>query len=93
VAADARTIAAQVLRVGAIVGVPDRDCLQRSLLLYREMAAAGLTPELVVGFRKHSGSIAGHAWVRCEGIVLTEPPDELSEFDTALVFGARGELT
>jgi len=89
---DVAIIASQVLGVGSLLGLPDRDCLQRSLLLYRELAAAGWSPELVVGFATGSGTLKGHAWVRHHGDVLTEPASGLSGFDATLVFGAGGEL-
>jgi len=57
-----RRIAANVLRLSNLLRIADRDCLQRSLLLYRLLSAVGADPELVVGFHEKDGKIVGHAW-------------------------------
>lgn len=85
-------IASDVLRAGAFGGWPDRDCLQRSLLLYRELARAGFGPELVVGFDRGLEGVQGHAWVRARGRVIAEPETAVSRFEPALVFGDGGML-
>jgi hypothetical protein len=77
---DPRHIAAVVLRAGAIAGAPRRDCLQRSLLLFRELAASGFQPELLVGFRRSGDALSGHAWVTLGDRPVAEP-----ELDTAVV--------
>ena len=58
-----RRLTANVLRLSKLLRIADRDCLQRSLLLYRLLSAVGADPELVVGFREQDGKIIGHAWV------------------------------
>ena len=85
-------IAWEVVRAGAFGGWPDRDCLQRSLLLYRELARAGWSPELVVGFERGTAGLLGHAWVRAEGRVLADADAAVARFEPALVFGADGAL-
>lgn len=90
--ADPRQIAANVLRTGDLTGIPDRDCLQRSLVLYRELSGAGLNPELAVGFRHADGRLAGHAWVSVAGRIVAEPDLDASEFTQILRFGERGRL-
>ncbi len=85
-------IASEVLRAGAFGGWPDRDCLQRSLLLYRELARAGFGPELVVGFERGRDGVRGHAWVRARGRVIAEAETAVSRFEPALVFGEGGVL-
>ena len=42
-----RRLTANVLRLSKLLRIADRDCLQRSLLLYRLLSAAGADPELV----------------------------------------------
>jgi hypothetical protein len=85
-------IASDVVRAGAFGGWPDRDCLQRSLLLYRELARAGWRPELVVGFERGSAGLLGHAWVRAGGRVIADGDAAVARFEPALVFGADGAL-
>jgi hypothetical protein len=88
----AEDIASDVVRAGAFGGWPDRDCLQRSLLLYRELARAGWGPELVVGFERGSAGLFGHAWVRAGGRVIGDGEPAVARFEPALVFGADGAL-
>jgi hypothetical protein len=85
-------IASTVLRVGALAGWPDRDCLQRSLLLYRELSRLGAEPELVVGFRKDEERVTGHAWVRAGGRPIAEDEADLCAFVPTLRFGSHGQL-
>jgi hypothetical protein len=79
-----------VLRTGTVAGMPDRDCLQRSLLLYGELAAAGLQPVLTVGLRRQDGRLLGHAWVCVNGAVVAEPELDAARFETLASFGAGG---
>ena len=81
-----------VLRLSRLTGLPDRDCLQRSLLLYRVLSHVGAEPILVVGFQRTNGHIHGHAWVTVDGRAVVEPEAELVGFSPALRFGLRGEL-
>jgi hypothetical protein len=87
-----RRLTANVLRLSKFLLIADRDCLQRSLLLYRLLSAAGADPELVVGFRKQDGKIIGHAWVLVDDVSLVEPESDLVRFSPVLRFGARGAL-
>ena len=68
----------------------DRDCLQRSLLLYRELSAAGSDPMLVTGIRRIDGRVEGHAWVVLDGRPC-DAPSHVSQFEPLLTFGAHGE--
>ena len=81
-----------MLRLSKLLRIADRDCLQRSLLLYRLLSAAGANPELVVGFGKQDGKIIGHAWVLVDDVSLVEPEPDLVRFSPVLRFGARGVL-
>ena len=82
----------RVLRAGEIAGVPDRDCLQRSLLLYRELSRYGYGPTLMVGLRREHGGTVGHAWVSCGGEVIAEPTADVERFEPILRFGTSGVL-
>jgi hypothetical protein len=83
------TIVGRVLRAGRYAGVPDRDCLQRSLLLYRELSRAGASPRLVVGFRR-SAAVEGHAWVTVDGRLLADAAEALETFTPVMRFHDRG---
>ncbi len=87
-----RRLAANGLRLSKLLRIADRDCLQRSLLLYRLLSAAGADPELVVGFREQDGKIIGHAWVLVDDMSIVEPESDLVRFSPVLRFGARGAL-
>jgi Transglutaminase-like superfamily len=87
-----RRLTANVLRLSKFLRIADRDCLQRSLLLYRLLSAAGADPELVVGLHEQDGKIIGHAWVLVGGTSLVEPESDLTRFSPLLRFGARGAV-
>jgi len=91
-AADARRIIARAVRACALAGAPDRNCLQRSLLLYRELSRAGADPVLAVGFRHANGRVQGHAWVVVGGRAVAEPDADMGGFVPALTFGRQGRL-
>jgi hypothetical protein len=82
----------RVLQANRLIGAPDRDCLQRSLLLYRVLSTAGADPELHVGFRRDGPLMAGHAWVVCDGRVVAEPAAGTSSLVPALRFGRAGAI-
>lgn len=90
--AAARAVSAAV-RIGRWLGVADRDCLQRSLLLYRELSRAGLQPRLVMAFRRDEAGVRGHAWVESGGPARPVPAEDVSSYVVALSFGAGGVLT
>ena len=87
-----RRVTANVLRLSKLLRIADRDCLQRSLLLYRLLSAVGADPELVVGLREQDGKIIGHAWVLVDDMSIVEPESDLVRFSPVLRFGARGAL-
>jgi Transglutaminase-like superfamily len=87
-----RRLSANAVRVSKLLRIADRDCLQRSLLLYRLLSAIGADPELVVGLREQDGKIIGHAWVLVDGKSLVEPESDLVRFSPVFRFGARGAL-
>src|SRR5687767_15395950 len=63
---EARLIAC-VIRLCRWFGAIDRNCLRRSVLLYRELSRVGSGPTLNIGFRRGSGGLEGHAWVMLDG--------------------------
>jgi hypothetical protein len=92
-APDAERLAtARVLRAGAIAGWPDRDCLQRSLVLFRELSRLGANPELVVGFKPGDGGVEGHAWVTVRGRPVADELEGIAGFVPSLKFGPGGQL-
>ena len=69
----------------------DADCLQASLVLYRELSRLGADPVLAVGFRGQVGGVEGHAWVSVDGhTVFNESQDR--PFMAALLFGQGGAV-
>jgi transglutaminase superfamily protein len=86
-----RRLVTIVVRLGQLIGLPDSDCLQRSLLLYHVLSRAGADPMLVVGFQQMNGLIIGHAWVIVDGHAVIEEVD-LRRFAPALCFGLGGAL-
>jgi len=87
-----RRLAAAVVRLSQLARMPDRDCLQRSLLLYRVLSRAGADPTLIVGFQRVNGRIRGHAWVAVDGCTLIECKADLVGFSPILEFGSHGAL-
>ena len=87
-----RHLAESVSRLSQLRGLPDRDCLQRSLLLYRVLSRAGADPTLVLGFQRRNDRILAHAWVIVDGHTVIEPEVDLRRFSPVLRFGLRGAL-
>jgi hypothetical protein len=86
-----RMAVARVWRTRGLVRMGDRDCLQRSLLLYRELSRLGADPTLMIGFRQAAQRVQGHAWVVAQEEVVAEPA-EIAQFVPAFSFGRRGQL-
>ena len=87
-----RRLQKRVIRLSQLVGLPDRDCLQRSLLLYRALSHAGANPKLIVGFDQMNSRIFGHAWVVVDGHPVIESETDLLRFSPVLAFGSQGVL-
>lgn len=69
------------------------NCLERGLIMYRYLAAAGASPTLVVGVaaRSHPEDLLrGHAWVKVGNVALGESPESLAGFQPVLAFAADG---
>jgi len=86
-----RRLVTSVIRLSAVSGF-DRDCLQRSLVLYRGLSRAGADPTLLVGLRRTSRGFEGHAWVEADGVPVAEPMVREQGFETTCAFGRRGRL-
>jgi hypothetical protein len=87
-----RRLLASVLRLSQLVGLFDRDCLQRSLLVYRLLSRSGADPHLFIGFRRKDGRLLGHAWVIVEGNAIFESEADLLTFSPAISFAMRGRF-
>jgi len=81
-----------LIKLSQIAGVTDRDCVQRSLLLYRVLSHSGADPTLVIGFRRAGGKILGHAWVMVAGRTVVQPEGEALGYSPAFAFGRQGQL-
>lgn len=82
-----------ILRLSRLAGPADRDCLQRSLLLYRELSKGGADPVLVMGFRKDGGRLEGHAWVESRGRVVGDSAGEVGRYAGTLRCGRGGTIS
>lgn len=71
---------------------PERRCLVRSLVLYRFLLRAGYAPELQVGFERTEAGLRGHAWVRVDGMAVTDRQSQLVGLTPTMTFApaARG---
>jgi hypothetical protein len=86
-----RQAVARVWRTQGLANLGDRDCLQRSLLLYRELSKLGADPTLMIGFRQGAQRTQGHAWVVADGATALDAPD-VTQFVPAFGFGRQGQL-
>jgi transglutaminase superfamily protein len=65
-----------------------RNCLERSLVLYRLLSQSGSNPSLVVGVSRADTGIAGHVWVETDGRVFFD--DMVHRYDRFATFGVNG---
>lgn len=49
-------------------------CLKKSLVLYAMLSRRGLAVELFIGAAKTGGKLDAHAWLECQGRVVTGGP-------------------
>ena len=87
-----RCLVSSVLRLSHLIGSSERDCVQRSVLLYRLLSRAGADPVLILGFQRENGQLLGHAWVIVDNQPVIESQAELVRFTPAFQFGWRGML-
>jgi hypothetical protein len=66
------------------------NCLERSLIAYRHLAARNAAPLLVVGARPGSAGVEGHVWVTVDGRPVHDMPEEIATYEPLTVFGAGG---
>jgi hypothetical protein len=66
------------------------NCLERSLLVYRYLSAAGADPRLVVGMEKADDAYAGHAWVVVDDSPIFETHGALDRYVTLTEFAGPG---
>jgi hypothetical protein len=90
--ADPHRWARAALRVSTWFKFGDRNCLQRSLLLYRVLSQAGADPVLVIAFSRTGQRVQGHALVSVDGKLVHESADGLPPFEPVLRFGPGGRL-
>jgi Transglutaminase-like superfamily len=69
------------------------NCLERSLLAYRYLAAIGADPRLVIGVTRTGGDVAGHAWVTLDGRPIHDDPAGLEGMTPLAEFGRGGVIT
>jgi hypothetical protein len=84
--------AARVAKVRRLFGRFDDDCLQTSLLLFRELSRLGAAPTLAIGFCRSGGRVAGHAWVTVDGVPVGDTRQPSAEFALACRFGRCGSV-
>lgn len=69
------------------------NCLERGLIAYRYLGAAGARPTLVVGLgRADRGGIVGHAWVLVDAQPVGDSVSALSEYTPVFAFASDGTL-
>lgn len=64
------------------------SCLERSVVIYRELTRAHATPRLCIGFRRDGTDVAGHAWVIVDGMPVADSPAVCDAYDVAMAFDA-----
>ena len=69
------------------------NCLDRSLVAYRYLSAAGAEPELLMGLRRGDGLLKGHAWVTVDGAPVEESPEPLDQFARVVAFHGEGVVS
>jgi hypothetical protein len=87
---DRHELLSRVLQADRLIALPDRSCLQRSLLIYRVLSRLGADPVLQVGFKSTPDGVVGHAWVTCDGRPVVERSAELRTLKPTVAFGRHG---
>jgi Transglutaminase-like superfamily len=68
------------------------NCLERSLVTFRYLAAADAAPTLVVGMRGEDTGYLGHAWVTVGGAPVHDPPSLIATLAPVVAFAADGTV-
>lgn len=80
-----------VVWIGRLAGASRGDCLQRALLLYRELSRVGDRPVLVAGLRQDGARREGHAWVEVDGVPVADALEDVNRFTRLVSFGEKGQ--
>ena len=68
------------------------NCLERSLVTFRYLAAADAAPTLVVGMRGEDNGYLGHAWVTVDGEPVHDAPSFVATLAPVVAFAADGRV-
>ena len=68
------------------------NCLERGLIAYRYLCAAGARPTLVVGVGRDVKGVIGHAWVLVDGRLVGEHQSSIQPYTPVFAFGPDGRL-
>ena len=68
----------------------ERPCLERSLVLYRQLGRLGARPELIVGVARDEHAFSGHAWVVVDGAAVLERGDPERSHSVLVAFDTFG---
>ena len=68
------------------------NCLERGLLAYRYLCAAGARPILVVGLGRGESGMLGHAWVLVDGRPAGESQSAVDAYTPVFAFAPDGSL-
>ncbi len=68
------------------------NCLDRSLLAYRYLLAAGANPSLVIGVGRPEDAVLGHAWLIMDEQRIGEPHGAPQGFAEILRFAGDGSI-
>jgi hypothetical protein len=68
------------------------NCLERSLVTFRYLAAADAAPTLVVGVRGEDKGYLGHAWVTVDGAPVHDPPSLVASLAPVVAFASDGRV-
>lgn len=67
-----------------------KNCLERSLLLYRLLSREGANPTIVFGVDRGNETVNGHAWIEVDGGVVHDPAT--ADYTRVATFGVNGQL-
>ncbi|HEX7084818.1 MAG TPA: lasso peptide biosynthesis B2 protein [Vicinamibacterales bacterium] len=62
------------------------NCLERSLVVYRELVRAHAMPQLHMGFKSGASGVEGHAWVVLDGRPICDSAARCAEYGVAMTF-------
>ena len=68
------------------------NCLERGLLAYRYLCAAGAEPVLVVGLGQSENGMLGHAWVLVDGRPAGESQSAVDVYTPVFAFAPDGSM-